>query len=167
MILLVTYRAGLREQLKTLLQAKGHRTCIPPHRRDVVTVMEEYHPDLIVLDFYLSNPSGLDVLKAVRSDGYEGPIVVLSGVSMTSVSHDALPLGVEKVVHVPEEIAGSFLLGELEVAIETALNGKIKRGKKPYKGQIAKRAYALYEQEGRQHGHDLQHWLRAEQELVA
>jgi DNA-binding NarL/FixJ family response regulator len=166
MILLVTYRVGLREQLETLLQAKGHMTCIPPHRQDLITVMEEYHPDLIVLDLYLSNPSGLDVLKAVRSDGYEGPVVMLSGVSMTSVIHDALPLGVEKVVHVPEEIGGRFLLGELEFAIETMLNGKIQPEKKPYRGQIAKRAHALYEQRGRQHGHDIQDWLRAEQEFV-
>lgn len=107
------------------------------------------------------------MLKAVRSDGYEGPVVVLSGVSMTSVLHDSLPLGIQKVIHVPEEIAGRFLLGELEVAIATVLNGKIEPGNKPYRGQIAKRAYALYEQEGRRHGHDLQHWLQAQQELMA
>lgn len=140
MILIITYRAGLKEQLETLLHGKDYRTCIPAHRQDVIAVMEEHHPDLIVLDLYLSTPSGLDVLKAVRSDGYEGPVVVLSGVSMTSVLHDLLPLGVAKVVHVPEEIAGRFLLGELEVAIETALNGKVESGNKPYRGQIAKRA---------------------------
>jgi len=31
--------------------------------------------------------------------------------------------------------------------------------------QIAARAYELYEQEGCVHGHDLDHWLRAESEL--
>ena len=33
--------------------------------------------------------------------------------------------------------------------------------------QIAERAYALWEQEGRPHGCDLDHWLRAEAEIMA
>lgn len=33
--------------------------------------------------------------------------------------------------------------------------------------QIAERAYALWEQEGRPHGCDLDHWLRAEAEIIA
>jgi len=32
--------------------------------------------------------------------------------------------------------------------------------------EIAKRAYALWEQEGRPHGRDLEHWGRAERELT-
>jgi hypothetical protein len=30
---------------------------------------------------------------------------------------------------------------------------------------IARRAYGLYEERGREHGHDLDDWLRAEREL--
>ena len=33
--------------------------------------------------------------------------------------------------------------------------------------QIARRAYRLYLEEGAQHGHDLDHWLKAEAELFA
>ncbi len=33
--------------------------------------------------------------------------------------------------------------------------------------QIAKRAYELWEQAGRPHGHDKQHWLQAEAEVQA
>ena len=33
--------------------------------------------------------------------------------------------------------------------------------------QIAKRAYALWEQEGRPDGRDLDHWLQAEAELAS
>ena len=32
---------------------------------------------------------------------------------------------------------------------------------------IARRAYELYEQEGAQDGRDLEHWLRAERELLS
>jgi len=74
---------------------------------------------------------------------------------------------VEQVVHVPEQINGRFLLGELVAAIETSLNAQVLTEQKPYRGQIAKRAHSFYEQRGRRDGHDVEDWLRAEQELVA
>jgi hypothetical protein len=38
---------------------------------------------------------------------------------------------------------------------------------KPSHPEIARRAYELWEAEGRPHGGELQHWLRAETELMA
>ena len=34
-------------------------------------------------------------------------------------------------------------------------------------GEIAKRAYAIWEREGRPHGRDFEHWLDAEREMNA
>jgi hypothetical protein len=39
--------------------------------------------------------------------------------------------------------------------------------RKPSHAEIAWRAYELWEAEGRPHGSELQHWLRAETELIA
>jgi hypothetical protein len=36
----------------------------------------------------------------------------------------------------------------------------------PYHEQIQLRAYELFEQRGREHGHDLDDWLRAESEVT-
>lgn len=166
MIMLVTYRSELRDELNAMLQAKGYETCIPSHRQDVVAVMEECHPDLILLDMYLADPSGINVLKTLRDDGYQGPIAMLSGPSMTTVLHDALPMGVDKVVHVPAQIAGRFDFGELALAIETTLKNGRQHDRKPYRGQIARRAHELYEEGGRQDGRDVDDWLRAEKELA-
>jgi DNA-binding response OmpR family regulator len=85
MIMLITYRAEFREQLNSALQAKGHETCVARHRQDIVSVMKDRRPYLIVLDLYRSALSGLAVLKTLREHGYQGKIVVLSGKSMTSV----------------------------------------------------------------------------------
>ena len=41
-----------------------------------------------------------------------------------------------------------------------------KRAGKPKHQEIATRAYTLFLQSGEQHGHDLHHWLTAEQELI-
>jgi hypothetical protein len=37
----------------------------------------------------------------------------------------------------------------------------------PTSEQIARAAYLMWEQEGRPHGRDLQHWLQAESQLMA
>ena len=60
MIMLITYRPELREQLNQALQAKGHETAVPAHRQDVMAVLKDCHPHLIVLDMYLSEPRQFD-----------------------------------------------------------------------------------------------------------
>jgi DNA-binding response OmpR family regulator len=166
MIMLITYRPEFREQLNKALQARGHETCVPPHRQDVVAVMKDCRPHLIVLDLYLSDPSGLAVLKTLRQDGYHGRVVVLSGKSMTSVVHDAYPIGIDKVLHVPEKIAGHFDFRELGLAIETCLESDLQHGD-VRRARIAQRAHELYELRGCQDGGDVHDWLRAEQELTS
>lgn len=37
---------------------------------------------------------------------------------------------------------------------------------KPFHARISERAYALYEQHGREDGHALDHWLEAERQLT-
>lgn len=39
--------------------------------------------------------------------------------------------------------------------------------KRPAHDEIARRAYAIFEQEGRPEGRDMEHWLRAEAQLAA
>jgi DNA-binding response OmpR family regulator len=167
MIMLITYRPEFREQLDKALHAKGHETCVAPHRQDVVSVMKDSRPRLVVLDLYLSDPSGLAVLKTLREHGYHGRVVVLSGKSMTSVVHDAYPIGIDKVLHVPEEIGGQFEFGELESAIETCLEADRQHERDLRRARIAQRAHELYELGGRREGGDVHDWLRAEQELAS
>ena len=50
--------------------------------------------------------------------------------------------------------------------IETEQYPANSRTESPYRRQIAVRAYELFEQRGREDGHDLDDWLQAEAELV-
>jgi hypothetical protein len=49
---------------------------------------------------------------------------------------------------------------------EEELNHKTQLAEPPYYLEIQVRAYELYEQRGREHGHDLGDWLQAEAELT-
>ena len=164
MIMLLTHRSEIREQLNASLHASGHQTCVPAHRDDVRAALTDRYPDLIVLDLYLAQPSGAEVLRRLRQDGYHGKVIVLSGESMVSVLHDVQSQGLDKVVHIPARIGKCFEFGELMTAIETALKGN---GPEHHHARIARRAYELYEHSGYQNGHDVEHWIQAERDVAA
>jgi DNA-binding NarL/FixJ family response regulator len=88
------------------------------------------------LDLYLAQPSGAEVLRWLRQDGYHGKVIVLSGESMVSVLHDVQSLGLDKVVHIPARIGECFDFGEVMIAIGTALKGN---GREHHHARIAGR----------------------------
>jgi DNA-binding response OmpR family regulator len=135
MIMLLTHRSEIREQLNAFLQGKGHETCIPVHHQDAMAMMKDCHPDLIILDLYLSEPNGIEVLKSLRHDGYQGRVIAISGEAMRSVTRDVHPLGVDNVLHCPAKIAEHFDFGELETALQSSL-----RDKPDHQARIARRA---------------------------
>ena len=159
MIMILTHRSEMRERLTENLHAKGYETCVPEHRKDVTAAMKDRQPDVIVLDLYLAEPSGADILRRLRQDGYHGRIIVLSGESMVPILHDVQSLGLDKVVHIPARIGECFDFGELIVAIKAS-------DPTHHHARIARRAYELYEKEGYQDGRDVHNWMRAERELA-
>jgi CheY-like chemotaxis protein len=158
MIMLITQRSELKRQLSQTLQASGHSVAIPPHREDMVSELKKSKPHLIVLDLYLSNPSGQKDLQILRDHGYQGSIILLSGPSMMPVLKETFPHGVEQIVQVPTEIAGRYQLGDLQSTIATCIRGR--------QALIARRAYELYEAGGRRNGRDMEDWLQAEREIT-
>lgn len=53
-----------------------------------------------------------------------------------------------------------YLTGERRMVKDTS------GGDHPTRGEVAQLAYHLYEVRGRQHGYDIDDWLRAEKELT-
>ncbi len=48
-------------------------------------MLKDSNPELIVLDLYVSDPSGAEDWKTLRDHGYQGGIIILAGPSMMSV----------------------------------------------------------------------------------
>jgi ActR/RegA family two-component response regulator len=165
MILLVTHQEELRNQLVHALLARGHEVAIPRHREHMLTVLKDSKPELVILDLYLSDRSGAENLRLMHDYAYAGAMLVLSGPSMMPIVNVVYASGlrVTRVVQAPADINGKYDLADLESNIKTLLDEVGKR--KKCHASIAKRAYELYETEGRQEGHNVQNWLRAEQEL--
>jgi DNA-binding response OmpR family regulator len=165
MIMLLTHRSELREQLKDALQASGYEVAIPSHRQERLPMLTECRPVLILLDLYVSDPSGTEELKELRDHGYRGTIIVLSGPSMMPVLKEAYASGIGRVIPVPAHVNGRYVLGELQAAIQSCMQEI--RTEQHKDALVARRAYELFEARGRHDGGHVQDWLLAEQEIRA
>jgi DNA-binding NarL/FixJ family response regulator len=154
MIMIVTFHEEFREQISVFLSEKGYEVCVPPHRQDVVPLVKEKSPLVVVLDMYVAEPNGLEVLRELRAQNYGGKIVALAGMSVSSIMSQAFQLGVDQVIGGFQGSGGALNLDQVESAIKMALHPG-----------IAKRAFALYEARGRTKGNDLEDWFEAERQI--
>ena len=56
MIMVITFQDEFRDKICSFLEGKGYRLCIPPHRQDMLPLVKEKNPLVIVLDMYVSEP---------------------------------------------------------------------------------------------------------------
>lgn len=156
MIMIVTFHEEIRGKISAFLSEKGYEVCVPPHRQDVISLVKEKSPLVIVLDMYVAEPSGLDVVRELRAQNYQGKIVALAGTSVRSLMSQASQLGVEQVIGGFQGDGGALNLDQVESAIKMALHSS-----------IAKRAFELYVARGRTRGKDLDDWLEAERQIFS
>jgi DNA-binding response OmpR family regulator len=121
MIMLITHQSELREQISKSLGETGQTVAIPPHREDMLTTLKNTNPDLIVLDLYVSDPSGAQDWKMLRDHGFQGGIIILAGPSMISVLKGMHHGGTVCIMQVPANINGQFQLGELLSTIHSLM----------------------------------------------
>lgn len=75
-------------------------------------------PDALVLDVMIPHPSGVEVCRHLRSVGYEGAIVVMSGRSNPQDRAAAERAGADRFLAKP------FVLGELSTVVDDIIEGR-------------------------------------------
>lgn len=116
-VMVVTLDRRRRQEVSQLLERTGYDVQIPRSRGDVVPMARRDQPEVMVLDIYVSNPSGLELLRQLRGVGYQGRIVALAGKSVRNVQRDALSWGVTQVVGGLQAAAGPFDPAQVEMAV--------------------------------------------------
>ncbi len=155
MIMVVTFQEEFRETICSFLEGKGYMVCVPPHRQNMLPLVREKNPLVIVLDMYVSEPSGLKVLRELRAQNYMGKVVLLAGKSVSPLISETWHFGVEQVIGGFQGNGESHNLDQVESAIKMALHS-----------DIAKRAFELYEAGGRTQGNHLEDWYEAERQIL-
>ena len=114
-ILVVEDDASIAIGLRINLEKEGYRVLVAEDGEQGLALARDHSPDLVILDVMLPRLNGLEVLDALRREGREMPIIVLSARSGEMDKVAGLELGAEDYVSKP------FSLAELLARVRAAL----------------------------------------------
>jgi two-component system KDP operon response regulator KdpE len=124
-ILVVDDEPPIRKLLRMGLGTQGYETLDAPNAKAALDLMAQA-PDLVILDLGLPDMQGLDLLRKLRSEWEDLPIVVLSSRGDESAKVEALDLGADDYVTKP------FGMDELLARMRTALRHQLQiQGERP------------------------------------
>ena len=115
-ILLVDDLALCREPIAAMLRQLGYRVHCAADGRKAMEMLEDYSPDLVLLDLAMPRMGGLDVLEAIRDlpQYRDLPIIVFSGSGNAA--------GLVRGLRVQDcLVKGHASLADLRASIERAL----------------------------------------------
>jgi len=128
-VLLVEDNADLAFGLRTSLEVEGYDVVVAPTGPDGLESVRRDAPDLVVLDLMLPGMSGYDVLRTIRREGFDMPVLVVSAKSEEVDKVQGFRLGADDYVVKP------FSPRELVARIKTVLR-RSQTGPSPAMGGV-------------------------------
>lgn len=153
--MIITPDETFRREVTTYLQERGYELSIPEHRQDVINLVQEQAPEVIILNLSISEPNGPTLLKSLRDHGYAGKIIVLGEPPNRSVIADVHHHNVDQVMMLSPTAPVSFVMKQLECMILAS-----------YREQISKKAYEHFLDRSCKDGDDWEDWFNAEKEIM-
>ncbi len=108
--------------MNRLLKAQGYPIMLAFDGSDVPTLVTEGNPRLVNVNWYLQNPSGLEVLQQLRAQGYAAKIIVLAGYSASTEIPRALFFSIDQVLGQP--VSFNQIVSAVRVGIGSLVTDK-------------------------------------------
>ena len=83
----------VRVRLASYLEAKGFQLLQAPSGAQALELLDSGKPDLLICDLRMSDMSGLDLIRQLRAQGSETPVILLSDSGSTTDAVQSLRLG--------------------------------------------------------------------------
>ncbi|MEB8388316.1 sigma-54 dependent transcriptional regulator [Rhodobacteraceae bacterium KMM 6894] len=105
-ILIVDDERDIRELISDILQDEGYTTRLAGNSDDAMASIHDQPPALLILDIWLkdSNMDGIDILKAVKRDYPDVPVVIISGHGNIEIAVAAIKQGAYDFIEKPFNI---------------------------------------------------------------
>ena len=100
-ILVVEDNANLAYGLSTSLELEGHRVTVARDGAEGLRAARDQAPDLVILDLMLPEMDGYRVLKTLREEGHEVPVLILTARGAESDKVLGFRLGADDYVTKP------------------------------------------------------------------
>ncbi len=123
-ILIVDDERDIRELISDILKDEGYTTRLAANSDECMKQVSSDPPSLMILDIWLkdSNMDGIDILKSVKQDKPEIPIVIISGHGNIEIAVAAIKQGAYDFIEKP------FNIDQLLVVIRRAMEAsKLRR----------------------------------------
>jgi len=116
-ILIVDDERDIRELISDILEDEGYATRLAGNSDDAMSAINTEPPALIILDIWLkdSRMDGIDILKAVKRDNPDVPVVIISGHGNIEIAVAAIKQGAYDFIEKP------FNIDQLLVVIRRAM----------------------------------------------
>jgi DNA-binding response OmpR family regulator len=86
--------------LGRILEPEGYDVVVADNGRTALELLQDYCPDLVILDIMMSGLDGFQVLNLIRQRS-NIPVIMLTGRCEVTTLHDALALGADDYVRKP------------------------------------------------------------------
>ncbi|VAV87191.1 Nitrogen regulation protein NtrX [hydrothermal vent metagenome] len=105
-ILIVDDERDIRELIADILEDEGYSTRLAGNSDDAMSAIKDQQPALLILDIWLkdSNMDGIDILKAVKRDYPDVPVVIISGHGNIEIAVAAIKQGAYDFIEKPFNI---------------------------------------------------------------
>ena len=114
-VLIIDDDESLARHTEVVLQGAGMQTQVTTDPMEVLSALDDFSPELILLDLYMPECNGQEIAAVIRQDGdYAGvPIVFLSGESDKNKQLSAMELGGDDFLTKP--IRASHLISSVRI----------------------------------------------------
>ena len=123
-ILIVDDERDIRELIGDILEDEGYTTRLAGNSQDAMAEIEAQPPALLILDIWLkdSKMDGIDILKCVKRDNPDVPVVIISGHGNIEIAVAAIKQGAYDFIEKPFNI--DQLLVVIRCAVRTASSSR-------------------------------------------
>lgn len=95
----------VRRALKKAISKFGYETEVCAEGEKAMSAIQSFEPDIILLDIYLKTTNGIDILKDIKKESPEIPVIMITGYADVNIAVSAMKIG-----------AYDFLLKPLDMA---------------------------------------------------
>jgi two-component system response regulator PilR (NtrC family) len=126
-ILIVDDERSIRELLEIFLKKEGFQVTSTSSAEDALVQVKKAEFDLIVSDIKMSDKSGIDLLREVRANGFNGQFILLTAFASAETAIQALKMGAYDYILKTENF-----IEELKLVVLSALESRRLREENTY-----------------------------------
>ena len=117
-ILIIDDEQGIRSVLKDVLEDEGYSVLLAEDGLRGLSLLETNQVDLVILDVWLPNMGGIDVLKRIKTDFSDVEVIIISGHANIDLAVNAVKIGAFDFLEKPLSLERTITVVRNALALE-------------------------------------------------